>query len=192
MLAQHMDLKNEEIAGGVILRPLAAADAFPLASAYTENRKHLEPWEPVRPESFFTTDGQAERIDGLLRQFAEGALVPFVFEAPNGRIVGAITLSGISHGPFCSSYLGYWVAADQQNRGLASSAVATVCRIARDTIGLHRIEASTLTENTGSQRVLAKCGFEAIGLAPNYLHINGEWRDCRLFQRVLHDHAPVP
>lgn len=192
MHGRDMDLKNEEIAHGVILRPLAAADAFALASAYTENRKHLEPWEPVRPESFFTAEGQAERIDGLLRHFTEGVVVPWVFEDPDGRIVGAITLSGISHGPFCSSFLGYWVAADQQNKGLASSAVEQVCRIARDTIGLHRIEASTLTDNTGSQRVLAKCGFKAIGLAPDYLHINGEWRDCRLFQRVLHDHAPVP
>ncbi|MFF7970431.1 GNAT family N-acetyltransferase [Streptomyces sp. NPDC007905] len=190
MLVESMESK--EIAGGVILRPLAAADAFALASAYTDNRAHLEPWEPVRPESFFTTEGQAERIDGLLRQRADGAVVPWVFEAADGRIVGAITLSGISRGPFCSSYLGYWVAADQQNKGLASSAVGQVCRIARDTMGLHRIEASTLTENTGSQRVLQKCAFEPIGLASNYLHINGRWRDCRLFQRVLHDHAPVP
>ncbi|MEU1404198.1 GNAT family protein [Streptomyces sp. NPDC005728] len=186
-----MELEKEEIAVGVMLRPLSAADAFALASAYAENRTHLEPWEPVRPESFFTAEGQAERIDGLLRQFAENTVVPWVFEARDGRIVGAITLSGISRGPFCSSSLGYWVAADQQNKGLASGAVERVCRIARDTIGLHRIEASTLTDNTGSQRVLAKCGFEAIGLAPDYLHINGRWRDCRLFQRVLHDHAPA-
>ncbi|MEU5532980.1 GNAT family protein [Streptomyces sp. NPDC020362] len=191
MLTDRRTIGDEEIAGGVILRPLASGDAFALASAYTENRKHLEPWEPVRPDSFFTAEGQAERIEGLLRQSAEGGVVPWVFEAPDGRIVGAITLSGISHGPFCSSYLGYWVAADQQNRGLASAAVQQVCRIARDRLGLHRIEASTLTENTGSQRVLQKSGFEPIGLAPNYLHINGKWRDCRLFQRVLHDHAPV-
>ena len=186
------DLGSAEMAGGAVLRPLAADDACALAAAYARNRAHLEPWEPVRPEAFFTAEGQAERIDGLLRQFAEGAVVPWVFEAPDGRIVGAITLSGISRGPFCSSYLGYWVAADQQNKGLASTAVEEVCRIARDTVGLHRIEASTLTDNTGSQRVLAKCGFAQIGLAPRYLHINGEWRDCRLFQRVLHDHAPLP
>ena len=192
MLINRMETEDEEIAGDVTLRPLGPDDAFALASAYTENRKHLEPWEPVRPDSFFTAEGQAERIDGLLRQVADGALMPWVFEDPDGRIVGAITLSGISRGAFCSAYIGYWVAADQQNRGLASAAVRRVCHMARDRLGLHRIEASTLTENTGSQRVLQKCGFEPIGLAPHYLHINGTWRDCRIFQRVLHDHAPVP
>jgi ribosomal-protein-alanine N-acetyltransferase len=179
------------IAVGVNLRLLARGDAPALAAAYTENRKHLEPWEPVRPEPFFTVEGQTERIEGLLRQYAEGSVVPWVFEAEDGRIVGAITLTGITRGPFLSSYLGYWVAADQQNRGLAGAAVERVCAHARDVLGLHRVEASTLTDNTRSQRVLTRCGFEPIGLAPKYLHINGQWRDCRLFQRVLHDDAPA-
>ncbi|WP_330458740.1 GNAT family N-acetyltransferase [Streptomyces sp. NBC_00820] len=184
-------LEGQEIAAGVTLRTLARSDAPALAAAYAENREHLRPWDPVRPESFYTAEGQAERIEGLLRQFAGGTLVPWLFEASDGRIAGAINLTDIVRGPFCSSSLGYWVAADQQNRGLASAAVERVCAIARDTLGLHRVQASTRVDNAGSQRVLEKCGFEPIGLAPNYLHINGEWRDSRLFQRVLHDNAPA-
>ncbi|KIE24907.1 hypothetical protein LK08_22115 [Streptomyces sp. MUSC 125] len=186
-----MRIQTEEIPDDVTLRLLARGDADALCAAYVENRGHLEPWEPVRPESFFTAAGQSERVHGLLRQFAEGSAVPLVLVAADGRIVGTITLSGISRGPFCSAHLGYWVAADRQNRGLASSAVEGVCRMARDTAGLHRIEASTLPDNTGSQRVLAKCGFEPIGTARGYLHINGAWRDCRLFQRILHDRDPA-
>ncbi|MFR9790313.1 GNAT family N-acetyltransferase [Streptomyces sp. MB22_4] len=186
-----MSIENGELAAGVTLRPLAAGDAEALAAAYRVNRAHLAPWEPVRPDAFFTPEGQRERIEGLLRQRAEGSAVPWVFEETDGRIVGTTTLTGISRGPFCSAYLGYWVAADRQGRGLASAAVTRVCRLARDTVGLHRIEASTLVENTGSQRVLEKCGFELIGTAPDYLHINGRWRDSRLFQRVLHDRDPV-
>ncbi|MET8447446.1 GNAT family N-acetyltransferase [Streptomyces sp. NPDC005209] len=180
-----------EISDGVILRPLAQGDAPALCAAYVENRKHLEPWEPERPESFFTVEGQTERVEGLLRDFAEGSVVPWVLQANDGRIVGAVTLSGISLGPFCSAFVGYWVAADRQNRGLASAAVERVCRGARDLVGLHRIEASTLIDNVGSQRVLEKSGFASIGMAPSYLHINGEWRDCRLYQRVLHDRVPA-
>ncbi|MFE9448679.1 GNAT family N-acetyltransferase [Streptomyces sp. NPDC006739] len=192
MIAEFTErVEKAEIAAGVLLRPLAAVDAEALCSAYVENRKHLEPWEPVRPEYFFTVEGQKERLGGLLRQFAEGAAVPLVMESADGRIVGAITLSGVSLGPFCSAQVGYWTAADQQKRGLAQAALHAVCRMARDTVRLHRIEASTLIENIGSQRVLEKCGFESIGLAPSYLHINGEWRDCRLFQRILHDRPPV-
>ncbi|MEU9400194.1 GNAT family protein [Streptomyces sp. SID4985] len=184
-------IQNQEITGGFTLRTLAHGDAPGLAAAYTDNRAHLAPWEPVRPDSFFTADGQAERIEGLLRSYADGTVAPWIIETPDGRIAGAITLSGISRGPFCSASVGYWVAADQQNRGLASAALERVCDLARDRLGLHRVEASTLTDNTGSQRVLEKCGFAPIGLAPEYLHINGAWRDCRLFQRVLHDNVPA-
>jgi ribosomal-protein-alanine N-acetyltransferase len=35
--------------------------------------------------------------------------------------------------------------------------------------------------------VLGRCGFEAYGMAPKFLFIDGEWRDHRLFQRILHD-----
>ncbi|MFF5495801.1 GNAT family N-acetyltransferase [Streptomyces aquilus] len=184
-----MGIESEELPGGVVLRPAAPGDAEALCAAYVANRKHLEPWEPHRPEDFFTVAGQRIRLDERLRQFAEGRIVPWHLES-EGRIVGAITLTGIILGPFRSAYLGYWIAADQQGRGLATAAVERVSRAARETVGLHRIEATTVVDNAGSQRVLEKCGFEPIGLAPRYLHINGAWRDHRMFQKILHDDDP--
>ncbi|WEP00200.1 GNAT family protein [Streptomyces sp. FXJ1.172] len=175
---------------GVVLRLLSPDDAEALHAAYVANWKFLAPWEPHRPDSFFTVEGQAERIAERLAEFAERRVVPWVFES-DGSIVGTITLTGLVLGPFRSASMGYWVAADRQRRGLAGAAVASACRTARDIVGLHRVEASTLLDNTASQRVLARNGFEPIGMAPRYLHINGEWRDHRLFQRILHD-APPP
>ncbi|MGA5352598.1 MULTISPECIES: GNAT family N-acetyltransferase [Streptomyces] len=185
-----MIVSPDVLSDGVRLRLVTPEDAEALHSAYVANREYLAPWEPRRPDSFFTVEGQAERIGEQLRQLSERRAVPWVLDS-DGTIIGTITLSGMAFGPFCSAYLGYWVAADRQNRGLASAAVASVCRAARDTIGLHRIEATTLLDNAPSQRVLRKNGFEPIGMAPRYLHINGEWRDHRLFQRVLHDGPPA-
>jgi ribosomal-protein-alanine N-acetyltransferase len=187
-----MKIGPEELPGGVVLRLAVQGDADALCAAYVDNRRHLAPWEPRRSEDFFTVEGQRIRLDERVRQFAEGRLVPWHLESGDGRIVGAVTLTGIVLGPFCSAYLGYWIAADQQGHGLATAAVERVCRIAREAVGLHRIEATTLVDNTGSQRVLEKCGFEQIGQAPRYLHIDGEWRDHRMFQRILHDDDPQP
>ena len=55
----------------------------------------------------------------------------------------------------------------------------------RDDLHLHRVEASTLVHNVGSQRVLAKAGFEPIGMAPRYLRVAGEWQDHNLYQTIL-------
>ncbi|WBO63762.1 MULTISPECIES: GNAT family N-acetyltransferase [Streptomyces] len=186
-----MVIPSEVLPGGAVLRLVTLDDAEALHAAYVANREYLAPWEPIRPDNFFTVEGQAERIAGLLREFAERRVVPWVFESESdGSVIGMITLTGLVYGAFRSAYLGYWVAADRQNRGLAGAAVASVCRAARDIVGLHRIEATTLLDNTASQRVLEKNGFEPIGTAPRYLHINGQWRDHRLFQRILHDGPP--
>jgi ribosomal-protein-alanine N-acetyltransferase len=47
--------------------------------------------------------------------------------------------------------------------------------------GLHRVEVAIRPENTASLRVVQKLGFSEYGYAPRYLHINGAWRDHRLF-----------
>lgn len=180
----------DELPDGTVLRVARLADAEALTSAYVENRAHLEPWEPQRGESFFTVEGQESRLRERLGQYEAGLQVPWVLES-DGRIVGTVTLSGITLGPFCSASLGYWTAAGHQGRGVATSAVRAVCRIARMELALHRIEASTLLDNARSQRVLARCGFEPIGMAPSYLHINGRWQDHRLFQRILHEGPPT-
>lgn len=150
----------------------------------------MRPWEPDRPDAFYTAEGQAARLAERLAELAAGRVVPWLL-ADGDEIVGGLTLSNIALGPFRSANLGYWIDVTRTGRGLATAAVEEVCRAARDDLGLHRVEAGTVLANAASQRVLVKCGFEEIGIAPSYLHINGEWRDHKLFQRVLHNQSPT-
>ncbi|WP_328327081.1 MULTISPECIES: GNAT family N-acetyltransferase [unclassified Streptomyces] len=173
---------------GIRLRPVELSDAEALATVLTRNREYMRPREPARPESFYTVDGQLERLRVSLADREAGRTVPWVLEETGtGNIVGTITLNNIVMGPLRSGSVGYWVDAGFTGRGVASGAVEEVCRIARDELGMHRVEAGTMLDNVASQRVLTKCGFEIYGVAPRYLLINGEWRDHRLFQRILHD-----
>lgn len=170
----------------VILRPLTEQDGEALLRAYTRNRDHLRPWEPRRPEEFFTLAGQNHRVKDLLAQQAAGRAMPWVL-ADGDEIIGRVTLNTIVRGPFLSADLGYWIDAGHAGRGLTTRAVLEVCRMADQELGLHRIAAATLLGNVASQSVLGKCGFEPIGLAPRYLEIDGRWQDNRLFQRILND-----
>jgi len=166
----------------VRLKPATPDDAHRVAEALVRNRDHMRPFEPYRPAAFFTPKAQAERLaDPSVRRWHldDGTL-----------IVGEATLSTLVLGPFRSASLGYWIDAAYTGRGLATRTVEDVCRAGRDDLGLHRIEASTILANVASQRVLRKCGFEWIGTAPRYLHIDGAWRDNHLFQRILHDDDP--
>ncbi|WP_328999717.1 GNAT family N-acetyltransferase [Kribbella sp. NBC_00709] len=164
-------------------------DAPALADAQVRSREHLRPWEPVRTEKWFTTAGQVERMTGQLERFKNGHVVPWVL-AEGDRVVGQITLSDLVPGPFRSASLGYWLAVDALGRGLMGRAVEAVAEIADTELKLHRIEASTLTGNAASQRVLDRAGFHQIGMAPTYLHIDGHWQDCNLYQRILNTREP--
>lgn len=174
---------------GVQLRIATLDDAAALADAYTRSWDHLSRWEPVRPENWFTPAGQLEKLTATLERYKNGLVVPFLL-VEGDRVVGAITLNDLVPGPFRNADVGYWLASDAVGRGLMTRAVEAVAEIADTELKLHRLAASTLTNNVASQRVLERTGFTQIGFAPTYLHIAGSWQDNNLYQRVLNNRTP--
>ena len=156
----------------------------PRTRLLTAERAFMAPYEPVRSDAFYTPAGQAAVLAERLRRTAEGTELPHVVLDDDGTPVGGITLKGIEHGSFRSCGLGYWVARHAGGRGLATQAVARMLDVAFVDLRLHRVQAETLLDNARSQRVLAKNGFERIGVASAYLHIAGRWQDHVLFQRL--------
>ncbi len=171
------------------IRRLRRDDAAALCSLRNANRDFLEPWQPVRPDRFFTRAGQRSWIAGLLAGARSGTTEPQVILS-DGVPIGQLTLSNIVRANFYSCNVGYWVAQAHTGRGHATAAVAQACALAFDQLGMHRIEAGTLPHNTASQRVLEKNGFTRFGLAPGYLLIAGRWQDHVLFQRLRDAQAP--
>ncbi|MCJ0872283.1 GNAT family N-acetyltransferase [Streptomyces sp. AP-93] len=178
------------IIDGVEMREIRGADAAGLAEVLDRNRAYMAPYEPLRAAGFYTEAGQLERIEALLEDRDGGRVRPYVLIG-GGVPIGAINLGSIALGPLCSGGIGYWVDQAWAGKGVATAALEELCRIARDEVGLHRVEAGTRVGNLASQRVLAKVGFEQYGLAPRYLHVGGDWQDHRLFQRLLGDDPPA-
>lgn len=159
----------------MILRLAGVADAPALAALYAANRDFLAPFNPEKPDEFYTEEGQRSR---LARSIGTYAILD------DGGIVGTLGISNVVLGALCSANVGYWVDRAHNGKGLATRAVAAALEIAFGELGLHRLEAGTLVDNLGSQRVLERNGFERIGVAPRYLLIGGEWRDHVLYQRT--------
>jgi [ribosomal protein S5]-alanine N-acetyltransferase len=171
------------VAQRVTIRPLALTDARHLAAIYTQNREFLAPLEPLRPDVFYTFEGQRRHISQLTDRRTAGTAYPFVI-ALGSATVGAINLSNVVRGAFQSSNVGYWVAEEHNGQGVCTRALGLLCERAFTELGLHRIEAGTLPDNFASQRVLEKNGFVRIGHAPRYLQIAGAWSDHILFQKT--------
>ena len=172
---------------GYEARTLTADDATALAEAYLRNREHLAPWEPRRRPEFYSEHAQRADAEAKLAAADAGQQDPWVIWC-DGEVVGRVNLTNIARGVFQNASLGYWVDHRHTGRGVASAAVRFAIQRATD-LGLHRLEAGTLTHNEPSQVVLRRCGFLEYGRAPQYLFIAGAWQDHVLFQRILHNRA---
>jgi [ribosomal protein S5]-alanine N-acetyltransferase len=157
-----------------------------LAALYTNNRAFLAPFDPARPEDFFTVEGQRRSLRQLERDRAADAGYRFLIEA-DGEPAGVISVSRIARGAFQNAGLGYWVAERVNGRGVGTEAVRLVCEWGFEQARLHRLEAATLVDNVASQTVLRRNRFTEIGHSPRYLHIAGAWRDHLLFARTIED-----
>ena len=124
--------------------------------------------------------GYRDIIVDLLRQARDGRALPFVLTY-DGVMVGQLTVTGIAWGSARWAQIGYWIDHAHAGRGIMPLAVAMAGDHCFSSMGLHRIEIAIRPENVASLRVVEKLGFTMIGLAPRYLHIDGQWRDHLLF-----------
>jgi ribosomal-protein-alanine N-acetyltransferase len=165
-----------------VTRLVTLDDAVPLARLVTVNRDYLAPWSPVQADHYFTADGQRGVLARDLAARERGAMVPLAIVDSDGALCGRINLNNIIRGALQGASVGYWVSASHAGRGLASAAVADVVGLGFGQLGLHRLEASTLLNNTPSQRVLARNRFRPFAVAEAYLKIAGRWQDHIMFQ----------
>lgn len=143
-----------------------------------ENRAHLQPWEPLRTESFFEADSIAGRLSAMAHNNASGRAAHFLLVLPEtGEMVGECNFTNIVRGPFQACHLGFSVAKRFEGRGLIHEALTPAISYIFEQVGLHRIMANHRPENIRSAKLLERLGFEREGLARSYLRINGLWAD---------------
>ncbi|EGT0695909.1 GNAT family N-acetyltransferase [Clostridium perfringens] len=168
------------------LRNLTPENTEEMLDYYIRNEEHLRQYEPTRDSGFYTYEGQKEILTESFRQFIDGTSIDLgIFK--DEKLIGKIKLSNIVYGILRNAFVGYSIDKEHQGKGYMKEALNTVCSYAFEEMGLHRLEASTLMDNSRSQGVLKACGFNELGISEKYLYINGEWRDHKIFYKVNDD-----
>lgn len=172
----------------LILRPPRLSDYPAWANARRDSIEHLQNWEPTWSTDHLTRPAFRRRAHWARRAMRSGRAWPFMlFTQEDNALVGAITLDNVRRGPADAGTLGYWVAIHHARRGYMCEALTEIRRFAFDDLGLGRLEAGCLPENTASRGLLEKVGFKYEGVAQAYLQINGRWRDHVLYAALRHD-----
>lgn len=165
----------------VTVRPLALSDASAWRDARRRNVAWLRPWDATVPPG---ADARPTTFRALVRrlhrQARAGTTYPFAIDV-DGRFAGQVTVNNIVRGSAQFASIGYWLDREYAGRGVMPRAVALVIDHCFTQAGLHRIEIAIRPENSNSLRVVEKLGLREVGYAPKFLHIDGAWRDHRLY-----------
>ncbi len=190
--AQHswpVTLRHE----AVVLRPINRREEAAWEALRAANYQWTHEWDATMPPE---ASSKALQFPAWLRwidkQAKQGKVLPFGLahdphwqnnprSADQGRLIGQVSVSNISEGSARSASIGYWIDQRYAGRGIVPTAVALACDYCWQVMKLHRIEICIRPENERSLRVAEKLGFREEGLRPRFLHINGDWRDHRIF-----------
>ncbi|WP_104817956.1 GNAT family N-acetyltransferase [Kitasatospora sp. MMS16-BH015] len=177
--------------GDITLRPIRARDQRDWQEVSRRNREWLRRWEATVPPTLPGREAGARptfrQMTRYLRaEAAAGRILPFVLQY-QGRLVGQLTVGGITWGSMCSANIGYWVDQEVAGLGIMPTAVALCVDYCFGVLGLHRIEVCIRPENVPSRRVVEKLGFREEGMRPRYLHIDGDWRDHLVYALTVEE-----
>lgn len=171
----------------MVLRPLARGDAEAWREARRRSASWLVRWDATVPPGGTTRPASyGALVRRMNRQAREGTTYPFAVDV-DGVFGGQVTINNVVRGSAQFASVGYWVDRRFAGRGVMPRAVAMTIDHCFGPLGLHRIEVAIRPENTSSLRVVEKLEIPEVGYAPRFLHIDGEWRDHRLYAITTED-----
>ena len=121
--------------------------------------------------------GTTAEFDALLKRLRQKTHLGYWIITEQDELAGAIHVSEIVRGSFCSAYLGYYAFAPHNGRGYMTQGLSAVVSDAFQHQGLHRLEANIQPGNHASRALVQGLGFRLEGISPRYLKIAGRWRD---------------
>jgi ribosomal-protein-alanine N-acetyltransferase len=143
---------------GVRLERLRADHAPALLAFERANRAYFARYISDRGDAFFLEF--AAVLDKRLAEQDAGVCHFHVVVDARGELIGRVNLVDVEEG---SADLGYRIGERSAGRGVATEAVAQVCRLAAGAYGLSELIASTSVGNVGSRTVLERNGFVLVG-----------------------------
>ena len=177
----------------VLVRSPRVADWHEWSRLRARSWRFLQPWEPSWTLDALSRPAYRRRLKQYAADWERDEGYSFMVFSRDDRpqLVGGIALNNVQRGVADSAVMGYWMGEPFAGQGYMREAVPLVLDFAFYKLGLHRVEAACLEENTRSHSLLTKAGFQHEGEARGLLKINGAWRDHLVFA-ILRDDPRGP
>lgn len=170
------------------LEVLPQEQGWAVCRFYKDNKDFLEPFEPKRPENFYTSEFHSVNLACEHRGFLNLSHIRYWLfprnKPTNSVPIGSICFNSIQRGAFQKCAVGYKLSQASCHQGYMLEALSYLLPIILEDLKLHRIEAFVQPDNASSVQLLTRLGFREEGYLCSYAEINGEWKDHLLFSYV--------
>jgi ribosomal-protein-alanine N-acetyltransferase len=159
-----------------------AADMFEIASDPEVAR--LVPWDMAR-----SINDTRQSLQSMVDSYRAGRVMPWAVVLVNtGKLIGSCGYYWwmVNHD---RAEMGYVLARPYWNQGLMTEAGQAVIRFGFRVMGLHRVEARCLLDNSASEKVLLKLGMTFEGIQREALYAAGKYHTLKVFALLNPDPA---
>lgn len=167
----------------LLLKILSPEYAPAINTFYLDNKLFLEPFEPQRPQNFYTTEFHRANLHCEQTAFLNQSHFRYWLFLKNAtdEPIGSVCFNNIQRGAFQKCSLGYKLGKKYCHCGFMQEALSLLLPIAMTELRLHRIEAYVQPANHSSIKLLSKLGFIEEGYLTQYAEIQGKWTDHLIF-----------
>lgn len=163
----------------LILKILTPDYAGEVCHFLSKNSAVFKPYEPLMSPNYYTFQHQYTLLSCELQLALQAKTIRyyvFLKEQPQ-TIIGTVCLHDIAASYHSSCEIGYKFDSEYWHKGYAREAVAMAVSVAFAALGLHRVYARVMPENTASVRLLKSLFFKEEGTERECLFIQGKWQD---------------
>ncbi|CAM3669981.1 GNAT family N-acetyltransferase [Marinicrinis lubricantis] len=174
--------------GELELKLLQPQHAQSLFECIDGNREHIRGWLPWVDHSKSKEDSLSF-IRSSLKEFADNqSFSGGIFMS--GKLVGCIGLHRIDWNNRHSS-IGYWLAADEQGKGIMTRACRIVVCHAFEELELNKLCIQARISNVRSRSVPERLGFQQEGVLRQHEYHDGQYHDHVLYSILRNEWAEV-
>jgi RimJ/RimL family protein N-acetyltransferase len=183
---RQIELPRGGLGDGLVrIRPLADADIPAMIAACDD--PEIKRYTQV-PSPYAAADARAWWRRSLESQAAGNGIEAVIADSGSDAFLGTIGIRrhAVDHARWA---IGYLVAPQARNRGVATAATRLICRFGFERLGAQRIELTAEPQNEASLRVAARTGFKREGLLRSYQQVRRVRRDMVMHSLIREDMA---
>lgn len=173
----------------LILQVLTPGHADQVLEFYKNNVDIFEPYEPTRPDNFYTKSYQKALLTCEYNSMVKMQSIRFwVFKKEDpDNIIGTVSFSNIQPYIYSSCNIGYKFDKQYHHQGYALESIKRLVEIIFHDYNLHRIKAYIMPDNTSSKNLIERAGFTFEGLARKNICIRDIWEDHEQYSLIRED-----